>query len=335
MPREELPEKMTAIAIAEPGGPMVLKPERRDLPELRDGEILIRVRAAGVNRPDVAQRAGAYPPPPGASDLPGLEVAGEIVALGPNTKRWRIGDTVCALTPGGGYAEYCRVHGTNALPIPAGFTFSEAAALPETLFTVWHNVFERGALKPGEWLLLHGGTSGIGTTAIQLAKAFGSFVVTTAGSDEKCDACTKLGADRAVNYKTGDFVAATRDATGGQGANVILDMVGGDYVAKNYEAAAVEGRVVQISTQRGAVGSADFSKLMVKRLVHTGSTLRPRTTEFKAGIAAALEEKVWPLLAARKIQPVMDMIFPLKEAWRAHERMQEGEHIGKIVLDVA
>src|SRR4051812_5270103 len=216
---QKLPAKMTAIAISEPGGPMVLKPEKRDLPELRDGEILIRVHAAGVNRPDVLQRMGAYPPPPGASDLPGLEVAGEVAALGPNVKRWRIGDAVCALTPGGGYAEYCRVHETNALPPPAGYTFTEAAALPETLFTVWHNVFERGALTKGETLLVHGGSSGIGTTAIQLASAFGAYVVTTAGSEEKCAACLKLGADRAINYKTEDFVALTKEATDGRGAN--------------------------------------------------------------------------------------------------------------------
>jgi putative PIG3 family NAD(P)H quinone oxidoreductase len=331
----KLPFKMTAIAISEPGGPRVLRPEKRDLPVLREGEVLVRVRAAGVNRPDVQQRKGAYPPPPGASDLPGLEVAGEVAAIGEGAKRWRLGDAVCALTPGGGYAEYVRVHETNALPVPAGFTFTEAAALPETFFTVWHNVFERGALKKGETLLVHGGSSGIGTTAIQLASTFGAHVVTTAGSPEKCQACLKLGADRAVNYREEDFVAATKEATGGRGADVILDMVGGDYVAKNYEAAAMEGRIVQIAVQSGAVGSADFSKLMVKRLVHTGSTLRPRTVEVKAGIAAALEANVWPLLAARRIQPVMDMIFPLTEAWRAHERMEEGEHIGKIVLDVA
>ena len=335
MAKAALPEKMTAIAISTPGGPMVLKPEKRDLPALGEGEILIRVHAAGVNRPDVLQRMGAYPPPPGASDLPGLEVAGEVVALGADTARWKIGDRVCALTPGGGYAEYTRVHGTNALPLPSGFTFTEAGALPETFFTVWHNVFERGGLKAGETLLVHGGTSGIGTTAIQLAKAFGAKIIATAGSDEKCEACIRLGADRAVNYTTEDFVAATRDATSGHGADVILDMVGGDYVAKNYDAAAVDGRIVQIATQRGAVASADFAKLMIKRLTHTGSTLRPRPVAFKASIATALEEKVWPLLAARKIAPVMDMIFPLKEAWRAHERMQEGEHIGKIVLDVA
>jgi putative PIG3 family NAD(P)H quinone oxidoreductase len=248
--------------------------------------------------------------------------------------RWRIGDEVCALTPGGGYAEYARVHESNALPLPAGFTFSEAAALPETFFTVWHNVFERGALKNGETFLVHGGTSGIGTTAIQLASAFGAYVLATAGSDEKCAACLKLGADRAINYRNEDFVAATKEATGGRGADLILDMVGGDYVARNYEAAAVDGRIVQIATQGGAVASTDFAKLMIKRLTHTGSTLRPRTLEFKAGVAAALEAQVWPLLANRRIAPVMDMIFPLREAWRAHERMEEGEHIGKIVLDV-
>ncbi|MEP9372847.1 NAD(P)H-quinone oxidoreductase [Mesorhizobium sp. KR1-2] len=332
---ETIPEKMMAVAITTPGGPMVLKPERRDVPLPGLGEILIRVKAAGVNRPDVAQRKGAYPPPPGASELPGLEVSGEVAALGAEVKRWRVGDQVCALTPGGGYAEYAKVHETNALPIPAGFTFTEAAALPETFFTVWHNVFQRGGLKGGEVFLVHGGSSGIGTTAIQLAAAFGAYVVTTAGSPEKCEACLRLGADRAINYRTEDFVAVVKQATEGRGANVILDMVGGDYVARNYEAAAVEGRIVQIATMGGAVASTDFSKLMVKRLVHTGSTLRPRPVEVKGEIAAGLETHAWPLLASRRIAPVMDMIFPLREAWRAHERMEEGEHIGKIVLDVA
>ncbi|MEP9399138.1 NAD(P)H-quinone oxidoreductase [Mesorhizobium sp. KR2-14] len=326
---------MMAVAITTPGGPMVLKPERRDVPLPGPGEILIRVKAAGVNRPDVAQRKGVYPPPPGASDLPGLEVSGEVAALGAEVKRWRVGDQVCALTPGGGYAEYARVHETNALPIPAGFTYTEAAALPETFFTVWHNVFQRGGLKGGEAFLVHGGSSGIGTTAIQLAAAFGAYVITTAGSAEKCEACLRLGADRAINYRTEDFVAAVKQATEGRGANVILDMVGGDYVARNYEAAAVEGRIVQIATMGGAVASTDFSRLMVKRLVHTGSTLRPRPVEVKADIAAGLEAHVWPLLSSRRISPVMDMIFPLREAWRAHERMEEGQHIGKIVLDVA
>lgn len=331
----DLPATMTAIAITEPGGPMVLKPERRAVPRPGPGEILIRVRAAGVNRPDVLQRQGAYPPPPGASDLPGLEAAGEVSALGEGVRRWRVGDRVTALTPGGGYAEYCLVHETNALPIPHGFTFTEAAAVPETFFTVWHNVFQRGALQPGEAFLIHGGSSGIGTTAIQLAKAFGASVFATAGSTEKCAACTRLGADRAINYRDEDYVAAVKEATGGKGVDVILDMVGGDYIGRNYDCAAVDGRIVQIAFLGGPKASADFSKLMIKRLTHTGSTLRPRTVEFKAGVAAELERKVWPLLAARKVAPVMDMIFPLREAWRAHERMQEGEHIGKIVLDVA
>ncbi len=330
----KLPAAMTAIAITEPGGPMVLKPERRPLPLPGPGEILIRVKAAGVNRPDVLQRQGAYPPPPGASDLPGLEVAGEVAALGEGVKRWRIGDAVTALTPGGGYAEFCLVDESNALPVPHGFTFTEAAAVPETFFTVWHNVFQRGGLKAGETFLVHGGTSGIGTAAIQLAKAFGARVIATAGSAEKCEACTKLGADRAVNYRSEDFVAAVKEATGGKGADVILDMVGGDYIGRNYDAAAVDGRIVQIAFLQGAKANADFTKLMIKRLTHTGSTLRPRSVEFKAGIAAELERQVWPLLAERRIAPVMDMIFPLREAWRAHERMQEGEHIGKIVLDV-
>jgi putative PIG3 family NAD(P)H quinone oxidoreductase len=330
----KLPATMTAIAISEPGGPMVLKPEKRPVPEPKPGEILIRVRAAGVNRPDVLQRQGAYPPPAGASDLPGLEAAGEVAALGAGVKRWKVGDAVTALTPGGGYAEFCLVHETNALPIPHGLTFTEAAAVPETFFTVWHNVFERGGLKPKETFLVHGGSSGIGTTAIQLANAFGAYVIATAGSAEKCDACLKLGADRAINYREEDFVRVVKDATDGRGADVILDMVGGEYVGRNYDAAAMDGRIVQIAFLQGPKATADFSKLMLKRLTHTGSTLRPRTVEFKAGIAAELEKRVWPLLAERKVAPAMDMIFPLKDAWRAHERMEEGEHIGKIVLDV-
>jgi len=331
----EIPVMMTAIAITEPGGPLVLKPQPRPVPTPRPGEILIRVKAAGVNRPDVLQRQGGYPPPPGASPLPGLEVAGEVAALGEGAARWRVGDAVTALTPGGGYAEYCTVHATNALPIPYGFTFTEAAAIPETFFTVWHNVFQRGALRPGETFLVHGGTSGIGTTAIQLAKAFGATVIATAGSEAKCQACSDLGADHVINYREQDFVAAVKEATGKRGADVILDMVGGSYVGRNYEAAAMDGRVVQIAFLGGSKAETDFTKLMIKRLTHTGSTLRPRTVEFKAGIAAELEEKVWPLLASRKIAPVMDMIFSLSDAWRAHERMEEGEHIGKIVLDLA
>ncbi len=331
---ERIPEKMNVVAISAPGGPMVLKPERRDVPKPGPGEILIRVHAAGVNRPDVLQRKGAYPPPRGASDLPGLEVAGEVAAVGEGTARWTPGDRVSALTPGGGYAEYVAVHGSNALPLPAGFTYTEAAALPETCFTVWHNVFERGRLESGEVLLVHGGSSGIGTMAIQLATAFGATVVATAGTAEKCAACVKLGAARAVNYREEDFVAAVREATAGKGADVILDMVGGSYVDRNLTAAAVEGRIVQIATQGGAVATADISKIMIKRLVYTGSTLRPRTVEVKGAIAAALESRVWPLLASRRVAPVMDMIFPLGDAWRAHERMEEGSHIGKIVLDV-
>ncbi len=330
-----LPNKMTAIAISEPGGPLALKPEQRALPSPGPGEILIKVKAAGVNRPDVLQRMGAYPPPPGASDLPGLEASGEVAAIGEDVDRWIEGDKVTALTPGGGYAEYALVHGTNALPVPHGFTFTEAAAIPETFFTVWHNVFQRGRLADGETLLVHGGSSGIGTTAIQLAKAFGATVIATAGSDEKCAACADLGADRTINYREQDFVAAVKDETGGMGAEVILDMVGGDYISRNYEAAAIDGRVVQIAFLNGSKAEVDFTRLMIKRLTHTGSTLRPRTIAFKGQIAAELEEKVWPLLVERKIAPVMDMIFPLKEAWRAHERIEEGDHIGKIVLDVA
>ncbi len=330
----KLPTTMTAIAITEHGGPMVLRPEKRELPQPGNGEILIRVRAAGVNRPDILQRMGIYPPPPGASDLPGLEASGDVVATGPGVTRFAAGDQVTALTPGGGYAEYCKVHESNALPVPDGLTLTQAAAVPETFFTVWHNVFERGGLKPGETLLVHGGSSGIGTTAIQLAAVFGSRVIATAGSADKCEACINLGAERAINYREEDFVTIVREVTKGKGADVILDMVGGDYIDRNYDAAAVEGRLVQIAFLGGARASADFSKLMIKRLVHTGSTLRPRPVEFKAQLARGLEQNVWPLFAKGRIAPVMDMIFPLKEAWRAHERMEDGNHIGKIVLDV-
>lgn len=330
-----IPNFMTAIAITEHGGPIVLKPEERPVPRPKTGEILIKVKAAGVNRPDVVQRKGHYPPPPGASDLPGLEAAGEIVALGADVTRWQIGNAVTALTPGGGYAEYCVVHESNALPVPHGYTFTEAAALPETFFTVWHNVFERGGLHEGETFLVHGGTSGIGTTAIQLAVAFGARVFATAGTEEKCKTCLDLGAARAINYRDEDFVAVLKEETGGKGIDVILDMVGGTYVDRNYSVAAMDGRIVQIAFLSGARTEADFSKLMVKRLTHTGSTLRPRSVEFKGKIAAALETNVWPLLADRRIASVMDTIFPLREAWRAHERMEEGDHIGKIVLDVA
>ncbi|WP_421859239.1 NAD(P)H-quinone oxidoreductase [Oricola sp.] len=325
---------MKAIEITEPGGPRVLAMTERPVPMPGEDEILIRVKCAGVNRPDVLQRTGNYAPPPGASDLPGLEVSGTVEALGPGASRFAVGDMVCALTAGGGYAQFVAVHETNALPAPASFTFTEAAALPETYFTVWHNVFQRGGLQPGESLLVHGGSSGIGTTAIQLAKAFGATVFATAGSAEKCAACVKLGADLAINYRDSDFVDAVRQATGGKGVDVILDMVGGDYIGRNYVAAATGGRIVQIAFLKGRKAEADFSQLMIKRLVHTGSTLRPRSIAFKGGVAAELAEKVWPLLERRQIAPVMDRIYPLAEAWRAHERMEEGSHIGKIVLEV-
>ena len=330
-----IPNSMTAIAITAHGGPMVLKPEERPVPRPRAGEILIKVKAAGVNRPDVSQRKGHYPPPPGASDLPGLEVAGEVVAVGADVSRWQIGDSVTALTAGGGYAEYCVAPESNTLPIPYGYTFTEAAAIPETFFTVWHNVFQRGRLREGETFLVHGGTSGIGTTAIQLAKAFGARVFATAGSEEKVEACRKFGAEVAINYKTQDFVTVVRDLTDGNGIDVILDMVGGSYIDRNFSAAAIDGRVVQIAALGGPQAEVNASKLMMKRLTYTGSTLRPRTIEFKGRIASELEAHVWPLLASRQISPVMDTIFPLREAWRAHERMEEGDHIGKIVLDVA
>ncbi len=330
-----LPANMTAIAITSPGGPMVLKPERRPVPAPKEGEVLIRVAAAGVNRPDVLQRMGAYPPPPGASELPGLEVAGEVAAVGAGVTRWREGDRICALTPGGGYAEYCLTPAGHALPVPSGFSMAEAAALPETFFTVWHNVFQRGGLKAGERFLVHGGSSGIGTTAIQLAKAFGAEVFVTAGSEEKCEACRALGADHAINYKEADFVEETKKLTDGEGIDLILDMVGGDYVSRNYAAAAMDGRIVQIAFLGGPKAEADFSKLMMKRLTHTGSTLRARDDAFKTALAAELEKQVWPLLDERKVAPVMDAMFPLQDAWRAHERMERSEHIGKIVLDVA
>lgn len=329
-----IPQNMTAISINAPGGPQVLQPATVPVPHPKPSELLIRVIAAGVNRPDVLQRMGAYPPPKDASPLPGLEVSGEVAAIGENCQRFKLGDKVCALVAGGGYAQYCTVDESNALPVPASLTMTETAAIPETFFTVWHNVFERGGLKSGETLLIHGGTSGIGTTAIQLAAKFGAYVIVTAGSDEKCEACLKIGADRAINYKKEDFVAAVREATDGKGADVILDMVGGDYIAKNYDCAAMDGRIVQIAFLNGARTEADFSKLMMKRLTHTGSTLRARTVEFKAHLARELEKHVWPLLEDRAVVPVMDRIFPLKEAWRAHERMEEGSHIGKIVLDV-
>ncbi|MGA7972677.1 MAG: NAD(P)H-quinone oxidoreductase [Pseudolabrys sp.] len=328
-----LPARMTAIGIKTPGGPEALVPEERPLPSPGEGEILVKVAAAGVNRPDVMQRKGLYPPPPGASDIPGLEIAGEVAALGAGVTRWKVGDRVMALVSGGGYAEYCIAHASHAMPVD-GLTMEEAAAVPETFLTVWHNVFQRGALKAGETLLVHGGTSGIGTTAIQLAKAFGARVIVTAGSDEKCDACRKLGADVAVNYKTQDFVAEVKNATDGKGANVILDMVGGDYIGRNYEAAAVEGRIVQIAFMASAKAEVNFMRLMLKRLHHTGSTLRARSNADKGAITKAVEDNALPLIAAGKVKPVMYKTFPLKEAAQAHALMESSAHIGKIVLTV-
>jgi putative PIG3 family NAD(P)H quinone oxidoreductase len=277
---------------------------------------------------------GVYPPPPGHSPLPGLEIAGEVAEVGSAVTRWRAGDRVCALVNGGGYAQYCIAEETAALPIPSGLDMVKAAAVPETFFTVWNNVFERGALKTGEWFLVHGGSSGIGTTAIQLAKAFGARVLATAGSADKCKACVDLGADRAINYKTEDFVAVAKETTGGKGVDVILDMVGGDYTDKNIIAAAEDGRIVQIATLGGADVKLNISRLMIKRLTLTGSTLRPRTREVKAGFARALEAKAWPLIAAGKVKVVMDSTFPLAQAAEAHRRLETSQHIGKIVLTV-
>ncbi|MHC2467605.1 NAD(P)H-quinone oxidoreductase [Bradyrhizobium embrapense] len=329
-----LPAQMTVVAISKPGGPEVLVPETRAVPVPKAGEILVKVAAAGVNRPDVAQRSGSYPPPPGASDLPGLEIAGEVVALGEGAKH-KIGDKVMSLVAGGGYAQYCIAQDAQAMTVPSSLSMQEAGAIPETLMTVWHNVFERGALKAGETLLIHGGSSGIGTMAIQLAKAFGAKVIVTVGSQDKADACLKLGADYAVNYKTEDFVEAVKKATDGAGADVILDMVGGDYIDRNYDAAAVEGRIVQIAFLSGTPkATANFAKLMVKRLHHTGSTLRPRSNADKAAMVAAIEAKVLPLLREGRVKPLMDSTFPLEKAADAHRRMETSEHIGKIVLVV-
>jgi putative PIG3 family NAD(P)H quinone oxidoreductase len=331
---EKLPAQMTVVGISKPGGPEVLLPETRSVPAPGPGEILVKVLAAGVNRPDVAQRSGAYPPPPGASDLPGLEIAGEVVALGTGATKHKFGDKVMSLVAGGGYAQYCIAQDAQAMTVPASLSIQEAGAIPETLMTVWHNVFERGGLKAGETLLIHGGSSGIGTMAIQLAKAFGAKVIVTVGGQDKADACLKLGADRAINYKTEDFVAETKTATNGTGANVILDMVGGDYIDRNYDAAAIDGRIVQIATLGGAKATINIAKVMVKRLHHTGSTLRPRSNADKAAMVAAIEAKVMPLIRDGRVKPLMDSTFPLEKAADAHRRMETSEHIGKIVLAV-
>jgi NADPH2:quinone reductase len=323
---------MRAVVAVRPGGPEALEIVTRPVPVPAERQILVKVEAAGVNRPDILQRLGNYPPPPGAGDVLGLEAAGRVVARGPNAGQYADGAAVTALLPGGGYAEYCVVHESNALPIPTGLTAVDAAAIPETYFTVWTNVFDRGALKAGETLLVHGGTSGIGTTAIALAKAFGARVIATAGSEEKARQCERLGADVGVNYRAEDFVAQTLAATAGRGADVVLDMVGGDYVERNYAAAAIDGRIVQIAFLKGQKATVDLRPIMHKRLNHTGSTLRPRSPAEKALIADALKRRVWPLLEAGRLRPVIDSVFPLAAAAKAHIRMESSAHVGKIVL---
>ena len=329
----DLPAEMTAIAIAEPGGPEVLRPVRRPLPEPGHGEVLIEVAAAGVNRPDVMQRQGLYPPPPGASDLPGLEVSGRVVACGPGARRYEAGDAVCALTHGGGYAEYCVAPEGQTLPVPEPLALADAAGLPETCFTVWTNLFERARLRAGERLLVHGGSSGIGTTAIQIATALGARVFATAGSPDKCAACEGLGAERAIDYRREDFVEAVKGLTGGEGVDVVLDIVGGSYLPRNLAVLRPEGRLAQIAVQEASKSRIDLFALMRKRLSIVGSTLRPQSVESKARIAAALEEKVWPLIDSRLFRPVIDSRVPLEQAAAAHARMEGGQNVGKILLE--
>jgi len=325
-----LPTKMRAVQIAKPGGPEVLQPVERSLPSPKPAEILVKVAAAGVNRPDVLQRMGLYAVPPDASDLPGLEIAGEVVVS--NSKNFKPGDPVCALVHGGGYAAYCVVPEVTALPVPKGLSLVEAAALPETTFTVWANVYDRAKLAPGETLLVQGGSSGIGTTAIQMAHATGNRVFATAGSDEKCAACVRLGAEKAINYKTQDFLEEVKAATGGKGVNVILDMVGGDYFPKELKCLADDGRLAFIAFLRGPKTELDINELMRRRLTVSGSTLRPRTVEFKGYVAKNLREKIWPLIDAGKIKPQIYRTFPLENAADAHRLMETSQHIGKIVL---
>ena len=325
-------KRMRVVEISQPGGPEVLRLAERDVPVPGAGEILIEVAYAGVNRPDALQRAGAYAPPKGASDLPGLEAAGKVAAVGPGVSDWAVGDAVCALLPGGGYAEFALCPAAHALPVPEGMGLKEAACLPETFFTVWSNVFMRGGLTAGERFLVHGGSSGIGTTAIQLANAFGARVFTTAGSKEKCAVCERLGAERAINYNDEDFVEVARDAGG---MDLILDMVGGAYIPRNLKALADEGRMVHIAFLGGPKAEVNFAQIMMRRLTVTGSTLRPQSDNAKARIAAELRDKVWPLLDAGRIAPVMDSEFPLEEAAAAHERVESPGHIGKVVLRVA
>jgi NADPH2:quinone reductase len=327
-----VPDQMRCIEISQPGPPDVLKVGLRPTPRPGTGEVLIEVEAAGINRPDCFQRAGFYPPPPGASDIPGLEVAGRVVALGHEAAGVSVGDAVCALVSGGGYADYCTAPASLCLPVPKGYTAVQAAALPETFFTVWSNVFDRGALKTGETFMVQGGSSGIGTTAIQLAKAFGHRVFATAGSAEKCAACESLGADRAINYKTEDFVSVVKEQTGGKGVDVILDMVAGDYIPRELKALADDGRIVLIAFLGGSKSQVDLAEVMRRRLVITGSTLRPRDVSFKAAIARQLREKVWPLLDEGRIKPVIHATFSMTEAAAAHALMESSAHVGKIVL---
>jgi len=327
-----IPATMTAIEIREPGPPQVLRAVQRPVPQLQPGEVLVRVAAAGVNRPDVMQRKGHYPPPPGASDVPGLEVAGEVVAASPEVREPAVGAKVCALVAGGGYAQYVNVPAVQCLPVPGKLSLEEAAALPETFFTVWMNVFERARLHRGETLLVHGGSSGIGTTAIMLAKACEARVIITAGSAAKCNACRELGADVAINYRETDFVEATLRATDGKGANVILDMVGGDYLARNAAAAALDGRIALIATQGGTKSELDLRQLMSKRLTISACTLRPQSVETKGRLAQALRQRVWPLFDSRGLKPVIHARFPLADAAGAHKLMEASTHIGKIVL---
>jgi len=329
---KSVPETMTVVEISQPGPPSVLRPVQRPVPRLGAEEVLIRVVAAGVNRPDVLQRMGHYPPPPGTTDIPGLEVAGEVVRAGANVTDPLPGAKVCALVAGGGYAQYAAAPAVQCLPVPGLLSLEEAAALPETVFTVYFNVFERAGLRPGDTLLAHGGTSGIGTTAIMLAKAIGAKVIVTAGSAEKCKACLQLGADHAINYKEQDFVAATLAATDGKGADVIADIVGGPYVPRNVQAAAVDGRITLIATQGGNRAEIDLRAFMQKRLKFSGSTLRPQSVQSKGRLAAALRANIWPLFESKGLRPHLHARFPLAEAARAHELMESGAHVGKIVL---
>jgi len=325
---------MKAIVITRPGGPEVLQITERSVPHYSPDEVLVKVAAAGINRPDVSQRKGSYPPPPGASpDIPGLEIAGTITETGAKVTRWKVGDRVCALVTGGGYAEYCNVPQGQCLPIPGNFSFTEAASLPETFFTVWSNVFDRGCLKPGETLLVHGGSSGIGVAAIQMATVLGSPVYVTAGTDEKCRFCEGLGAAKAINYKTENFAEVIKQITGGKGVDVILDMIGGDYTPNNLKSLAPEGRLVMINTMNGKDVQVDLSQVMTKRLTITGSTLRSRDTTFKAAVAQNLEKNIWPLLSSGKIEPAVYKVFRAEEAADAHRLIESSEHIGKIVLE--